>query len=187
VARYEQSRRQQALSEAEGYLDLISGLGDWEPDSQVRDRLAERALEVLQQLSRETAWRRGQVLFLKGQALRLMKRYREAIEPLTESSQVDPENLHVWLALAWCHKRSGRLDLAIQSLEEALALEPDEAIVHYNLACYWSLANNPLLAVAYLARSFDLDSNYRDLVGSERDFDPIRNHPDFLALTSVIV
>jgi hypothetical protein len=41
--------------------------------------------------------------------------------------------------------------------------------------------------VAYLARSFDLDSNYRDLVGSERDFDPIRNHPDFLALTSVIV
>ena len=49
------------------------------------------------------------------------------------------------------------------------------------------LANNPLLSVAYLARAFDIDANYRDIVDSEIDFDPIRNHPDFLALTTVIV
>jgi tetratricopeptide (TPR) repeat protein len=187
VTRYEQSRRQQALSEAEGYLDLVSGLGDSEAEAAVRDRLAQRALDVLAELSRESSWRRGQVLYLRGQALRVMRRYREAIEPLVESTKVDSDNLHVWLALGWCYKRMSRLDLAIQALEEALSVEPDEAIVHYNLACYWSLANNPLLAVAYLSRAFDLDSNYRDLVGTERDFDPIRNHPDFLALTSVIV
>lgn len=188
MVRYEHSRRQQFLSEAEGYLDLAGGLHErWKPEPDVRDRLAQRALDVLNRLSRESTWRQAHVLYLKGQALRTMHRYQEAVEPLTESSRLDPECLQVWLALAWCRKRTGRLDLAIQSLEEALALEPDEAIVHYNLACYWSLANNPLLAVAYLARAFDIDSNYRDLVGDEPDFDPIRNHPDFLALTSVIV
>jgi Flp pilus assembly protein TadD len=187
VARYEQSRRQQLLSEAEGYLDLCAGLSGKEAHAAARDRLATRALQVLDKLAQETSWRRGHVLFLRGQALRSMERYKEAVAPLTQSSQLDPDNLHVWLALGWCYKREDRLDLAIQSLEEALALEPDEAIVHYNLACYWSLANNPMLAVAYLARAFDIDSNYRDLVGDESDFDPIRSHPDFLALTTVIV
>ncbi|MEQ8787802.1 MAG: tetratricopeptide repeat protein [Pirellulaceae bacterium] len=188
MVRYEQSRRQQFLSEAEGYLDLLAGLsGRDEFEMPVRTRLAARALDVLKRLARESSWRRGHVLFLQGQAMRMCERYPEAITSLVEASQLDPENLHVWLALGWCYKRTDRLDLAVQSLEEALAIEPDEAIVHYNLACYWSLANNPLLAVAYLARAFDLDSNYRDLVGDESDFAPIRNHPDFLALTTVIV
>jgi hypothetical protein len=59
--------------------------------------------------------------------------------------------------------------------------------VHYNLACYWSLAGNVKLSVAYLSQAFDLEPEYRDLVLREADFDPIRNHPHFQALTSVIV
>ncbi|HEY2413907.1 MAG TPA: hypothetical protein VGI40_16770, partial [Pirellulaceae bacterium] len=60
-------------------------------------------------------------------------------------------------------------------------------IVHYNLACYWSLAGNVKLAVAYLSQAFDLEPEYRDLVQHEADFDAIRNHPHFQALTAVIV
>ena len=187
VANYQHTRRQQILNEAEGYLDLIMVFADqWPPSTRARDRVAQRALDVLERLG-DSNWRRPHVLYLKGQALRAMERDVEAIAPLGEASVLDPENFHIWLALGWCHKRSGRLDLAIQSLEEALELEPDEAIIHYNLACYWSLANNPMMAVAYLARAFDIDANYRDIVDREIDFDPIRNHPDFLALTSVIV
>lgn len=182
MSRYEQSRRQQALSEAEGYLDLVSGLGESEAEAAVRDRLAQRALDVLHELSRETSWRRGQVLYLRGQALRIMQRYREAIDPLVESSQVDSDNLHVWLALGWCYKRIGRLDLAIQALEEALSVEPDEAIVHYNLACYWTLAGNKESALRYLAQALSIDPDCRQLIDDEPDFDPIRYDPDFQAL-----
>ena len=74
-----------------------------------------------------------------------------------------------------------------QLLEEALMADSSEAIIHYNLACYWSLAGNSKLALAYLSRAFELDSSYRDFVAKESDFDPIRSHPDFQALTSVIV
>jgi hypothetical protein len=41
--------------------------------------------------------------------------------------------------------------------------------------------------VTYLAQAFDLEPEYRDLVPQEPDFDPIRNHPHFQALTAVIV
>ncbi len=82
---------------------------------------------------------------------------------------------------------SGRIDLAIQALEDALEIEPDRGILHYNLACYWSLANNVGLTLAHLARAFEMDSMYRQLVAEEPDFDPVRAHPEFMALTSVIV
>jgi tetratricopeptide (TPR) repeat protein len=152
----------------------------------IRDRLAQRALAILDRLGRREA-RRSPALYLRGLALREMERYCEAIEPLKEAAESEPENIHIWLALGWCEKRCGRLDLAIQALEEALAVDSSEAIIHYNLACYWSLAANVKLALDYLSRAFDIDPNYRDLVAAESDFDPIRHHPEFQALTSVIV
>ena len=180
-------RREQVLREAEGYLELISAFGSqWSLPPSVRDPVAQRAIDALAKLD-NVPGRRAHVQLLKGQALRAMERCREAVEPLKAATEFDNQNIEAFLALAWCYKRIGRLDLAIQALEEALAADAAQAIVHYNLACYWSLARNPKLAVAYLSRAFDLDTNYRDMVGEETDFDPIRNHPDFLALTSVIV
>ncbi len=44
-------------------------------------------------------------------------------------------------ALGWCYKRLARLDLAIHSLEQALVDDPECALLHYNLACYSSLAS----------------------------------------------
>ena len=34
----------------------------------------------------------------------------------------------IWLALGWCYKRTNRLDLAIEALEEGLTVAPDEAM-----------------------------------------------------------
>jgi tetratricopeptide (TPR) repeat protein len=187
VSKYDGIRRQQILREAEGYLELIAVVSSqWPLAPSVRDRLAQRALDALARLGRRSR-RRAHARYLVGQALRVMERHVEAITPLEEAAELDPDNIHIWLELGWCHKRSGRLDLAIQALEEALTVDNREAIVHYNLACYWSLASNAKLALAYLARAFDLDADYRDLVADEPDFDPIRNHPEFLALTSVTV
>ncbi len=184
---YDRTRRQQLLREAEGYLDLVTVCADelaLQPT--LRDRLAQRTLKVLESLQTE-GLEREDLFYLRGQAYRVMERHHEAIQWLEEASEVNPDNLHTWLALGWCQKRVGRLDLAIQSLEEALSVAPDHAIIYYNLACYWSLANNAKLAIAYLARTFDIDPCYRDLVAKEKDFDAIRHHPSFLERTSVIV
>ncbi len=180
-------RRQQILREAEGYLDLITVFGDRMPcRPDVRDTLAQRVLETLDRIDFPGGLQ-GNILFLRGQALRAMEQFAEAVVPLREAAEIEPQNIHIRLALAWCYKRCRRLDLAIQALEEALDADGAYAIIHYNLACYWSLAGNVKLAVTFLTQAFELEPNYRDHVHGERDFDPIRNHPHFQALTVVIV
>jgi tetratricopeptide (TPR) repeat protein len=160
---------QRALLEAEGYLQL---------------GMPEQALAALQ--------RRGQLVhgdargcYMLGECLRELRRYRDAIFPLQRSLELIPDDVHVALALGWCCKRSGRLEEAINTLEHAVRIEPGEAILHYNLSCYWSLAHDSRRALQYLATALSIDGNFRELVADEPDFDPIRNHPLFQSLTAM--
>jgi Flp pilus assembly protein TadD len=171
VSGHDRIRRQQLLLQAEGYLEL---------------GMARHALDVLTRCGDpETLPDHG--LYLQGQCLRELGRYHDALGPLSRAAQACPDNISIWLALGWCYKRTGKLDRAIEALEEALAVEPEDALVHYNLACYWSLAKNKRQAITYLSRAFDLEEGYRALVGDEPDFDPIRDDPAFRALLRVVV
>jgi tetratricopeptide (TPR) repeat protein len=187
VAAINRILRQQLVREAEGYLDLVLAFGDeWSLPTAIRDRLAQRSLSVVDHMG-EMAATSPQVQLIKGQALRTMERFKEALEPLTAAAQSDPQNIDTWLALGWCHKRTGRLDLAIESLEEALDLQPGSALVNYNLACYWSLARNKRHALAYLSQAISLDSSFRNMIDGECDFDSMRADSDFQALMSITV
>jgi tetratricopeptide (TPR) repeat protein len=187
MADYDRIQRQQTLREAEGFLELASVEESFCcGGTQRRDQLALRALDLLSR-GRFIGRSMAHALYLRGQAFRTMERYGEAVEPLQQAGGLDRRNIHIWLALGWCYKRTGRLDMAIQSLEAALEWESGEAVIHYNLACYWSLAGNRKLALVYLAQAFELDPALREHVRTESDFDPIRKDPDFRALTSVIV
>ena len=117
----------------------------------------------------------------------MLERYDEALEPLGRAKAIDPDNVGVWLALGWCYKRTARIDRAVEALERASRVAPSDALVHYNLACYLSLAGDTPRALACLAQAIALDSRYRELVHDEPDFDPIRSDPEFIALTSIVV
>lgn len=187
MANYKRIRLQQTIRQAEGYLDLVTVFDDrWSLAADIRDRVAARVIDLLQGVDC-SGQKQSHVLYLMGRAQQASQQYEAAIETLSHAADIDPDNIHIWLSLGWCYKRTNRLDLAIEALEEALAVDSSEAIIHYNLACYWALAENVRLAVDYLAQSFDLDPDYRDMVADEADFDAIRNHPEFLTITSVIV
>ena len=187
MTEYNRTRRKQILREAEGYLDLATACTEQlSLQLATRDRMAERALEALGRLD-VVGRNRVEALFWEGQAYRVMERYSDAILALDKAAELEHDNVHVWLALGWCHKRTGRLDKAIESLEEALQVNDRQAIVHYNLACYWSLVRNVKFAIRFLEQAFELDPAFRDLVAEESDFDPIRDHPRFQELMSVIV
>jgi hypothetical protein len=68
-----------------------------------------------------------------------------------------------------------------------LDLEPREAILHYNLACYYSLAAEKRRCLEHLSRAIKLDTKYRFEASEEHDFDPMRSDPDFQAITTIIV
>jgi tetratricopeptide (TPR) repeat protein len=153
-------------SEAEGYLEL---------------GLPKQALECLGRLGDPAAFE-VRTLYLWGESLRAMDRYGDAISPLEKAANEAPEDTHVHMALGWCYKRTGRLDLAIATMEEALVVEPTEAVLHYNLACYLSLAGERRRALSSLAKAISLDPDFGELVDEESDFEPLRSDPEFQAI-----
>lgn len=60
-----------------------------------------------------------------------------------------------------------------------LADHPDSASLHYNLACYASLADDGDRAIEHLRRAFDLDTVTRDWAAQDSDLDPIRSDPRY--------
>lgn len=159
------------LREAEGYLEL---------------NMPRQALEMLDRIDKPGTFR-GQHLYLKGEALRALERYQEAVPVLVDAVDLAPSNIHAWLALGWCYKRIDQLDKAIDSLERAREVDASEPLIEYNLACYYSLQGSKSQALASLSRAISANPAFRDLVGRETDFDPIRSDPGFQALVSVIV
>jgi tetratricopeptide (TPR) repeat protein len=155
--------------EAEGYLEL---------------GLPQHALQALSRLGNPAGFG-VEELYLWGEGLRAMRRYFEALLPLERAARLAPDDVRICIALGWCYKRTGRLDLAIDSLERALLIQPGEALLQYNLACYLSLAGQKRRALRYLARAMARDAVYRELVEGEADFDPLRSDPEFQAMIPV--
>jgi tetratricopeptide (TPR) repeat protein len=186
-------RRMKLQHQAEGYLEL---------------NLPQQALQVLGRLgtagsftgakgangangvkgndgtdsSKEANGADVRTLYLQGLALRSLERYADAIVPLGKVAELEPENVSVLLALGWCHKRVGRIDLAIEVLEGALTADREEPLIRYNLACYHSVAGDKRQALAYLEQALALDPAYRSLIEHEADFDLLRGDPEFQAI-----
>lgn len=171
MARTQRIRTQRILREAEGYLEL---------------RMPQQTLDTLDQLG-ESGTSRGQANFLRGEALRSMRRFREALTPLEAAADLCPSNVHIWTALGWCYKRTGQLSLAVEALEKAVDVQPHLPLLHYNLACYLSLSGEKRRALKSLSHALELDDELRYSVIEEPDFDALRRDPEFMSLTSIVV
>ncbi|RUL86213.1 TPR end-of-group domain-containing protein [Tautonia sociabilis] len=154
------------LLEAEGFLEL---------------GMPSHALEILQSRS-EWATVQFEASYLTGEALRELGRYREALAALDVAAKLRPDSLHVAIAQGWCYKRTHRLAQAIDALDRARRHHPDNALIRYNLACYWSLAGDPVKCLEELRAALAIAPHYRAMIDSEPDFDPVRSNPSFRRL-----
>ena len=167
MSRIFRDRVQRHLGEAEGYLML---------------NLPARALEILEQRS-DWATMQFEASLLAGEALRALGRFRDALKPLEIAAKLRPADVAVAIALGWCYKRTHRLAQAIDALERAQRHNPEHALLHYNLACYWSLAGNAARALDELSVALELEPELRSLIQEETDFNPLRGNADFDRLT----
>lgn len=168
MARINRERIARELGRAEGYLML---------------GLSAKALEILQSRA-DWSPLRFEAAFLLGEALRVQGRYHEALRLLERAALLRPGDAAVAISLGWCYKRTHRLAQAIDTLDQAGRAHPEEPLLRYNLACYWSLAGNPEKALDELTTALVLDPDLWSLIGGEADFDPIREHPEFARLVA---
>ena len=116
---------------------------------------------------------------LRGEAYRLQRDYAEGVRQFLSAQSDAPEDLEVSIGLAWCLKRTDRLEEAIDVMMSAYQFHEDEPIVLYNLACYFALASNKVQSLSWLGRAIRMEGSLRDLVVDETDFDGLRHDADF--------
>ncbi len=158
----------------------------WSLDLPLRQVMADSAMYHLNQIT-DPRGHASRVLYLKGQACRMAERYDQSIAWFDSVIELEPDNLHALLAVAWCQKRNDNLAASIGSMEQAIDCEPENAVAHYNLACYLALDGQVQSCVDRLAEALRLEPQFRIYISDESDFDPVRNHPDFQSLVSVQV
>jgi len=115
----------------------------------------------------------------RGEAYRLQQHYEEGAKQFLVAQSDDPQDLEVAIGLAWCLKRSDRLEEAIDVMMAAYQFHAEEPIVLYNLACYFALASDKVHALSWLGRAIRMEGSLRELVPDETDFDGLRNDADF--------
>jgi tetratricopeptide (TPR) repeat protein len=162
-------RREKLLNAAEGYLMLD---------------MPQQALESLDAII-DPERAQFAANYLRGMVLRQMGEHQGALDAFDLAYDEQPNHLSLLLAMAWCYKRTDRLDRAISTMEHAYAADPTEPIVLYNLACYWALAGNKSQALSWLGRALRMDTDLKRLISDEQDFDRLRNDPDFEMLVGL--
>ncbi len=97
-----------------------------------------------------------------------------------------PDNQPALEALGHAYTQSGKFELGLEVDRRLAELRPDDAVVHYNLACSYALLSDTDLAIAALERAIEL--GYDDLAHLEKDkdLDSLRADRRFLALVKKI-
>lgn len=92
----------------------------------------------------------------------------------------DDARAHLFYASTLVHQ--GNIESAKQHMARAVALSPNEPIIMYNVACFYSQIKEKELAVEHLIKA--VNSGYRsyDYIKHDPDFDFIRNEPGYIEL-----
>jgi len=80
--------------------------------------------------------------------------------------------------------RQGDYQRAIDITTEGLEQWPHHPTIHYQLACYHSLAGHNDHALEHLAEAVAADANVRTWASTDSDLDPIRSDARFVSITS---
>lgn len=121
-----------------------------------------------------------------GDIYRQQGKVEEALAKFQQEMQVE---IALSIAPTWVNECQGMIYLTQGKLNDAgtefrqvIELDPNNTMVHYNLACVYSLKNELKLAVESLQKAIKLDKSYIELSKKDPDLDNIRQTPEFQKL-----
>jgi adenylate cyclase len=112
---------------------------------------------------------------------------RRCFERVEAAVKLHPDNAGALAFGAIALAEMGRPQQAEDWATRALMIGPDDHLVQYNIACAQVLLGNHDAAIAHLESAFAASPDFRrwlaEWLAHDADFDPLRPHPRFLALT----
>ncbi len=117
----------------------------------------------------------------RGVALGNLGKYEEAITAYDQALKIKDDH-QAWNNRGVALQNLGRHEAAAQSYQKAMEINPNDAVVHYNLACLFALQDNIDLSLNYLAKAIALNPENRTRASTDAAFDSIRHDRRFAAL-----
>jgi tetratricopeptide (TPR) repeat protein len=166
---------------------------------------------VIERLRAETAFERGRYFFNAGRfqdalvaqedALRFDPSFTraaaakaitlamlgKAFEGLALTDSIiaaEPAFFYGYMARAEALQQMGRTDEARFAFENALKLEPDDAALNYNYACFWAHCGDVAQCRRYLTRALEIDPKRNTHAAVDPDFAPFRDEEWFQELVA---
>ena len=78
--------------------------------------------------------------------------------------------------------RSGNKEKAIEQMERAISLSPNDAVMIYNAACFYANIGDKDKAIEYLGKAVSYGYEFYDYIKRDPDLDSIRNEPGYLEI-----
>jgi TolB-like protein/Tfp pilus assembly protein PilF len=122
------------------------------------------------------AWQAG------GQAEEADAAYRRAFDVARRHLELNPDDSRAATMCAVSACRIGRRGEGLEWAERAVAADPEDAGVRYNVACLYALEGEPDRAITCLEEAFRVGFGNREWIEHDPDLDPLRGHPRFQAL-----
>jgi TolB-like protein/Tfp pilus assembly protein PilF len=115
------------------------------------------------------------------EAAATQKRALQLVEKHIENHPDDPRALYLGAGIL---ARFGENKRSVEWAKRALAIEPDEASILYNVACVYSLLGHSDEAISCLGKVMEHGMFYKNWAAKDSDLDGLRNDPRFHALLS---
>lgn len=134
-----------------------------------------------------------QALSLRALCFRALRRMGEAretfqdcLDRIERHLQLHPHDVRAVYMKSGALCGLGENALALEWADRALAMDPEEPSVLYNVACDYALLNKPEQAIDCLEKAFLKGFGHKEWIEHDPDFTSVRNHPRFKTLISTL-
>jgi serine/threonine protein kinase/Flp pilus assembly protein TadD len=119
-----------------------------------------------------------------GRELEARAGYEKTVRAAERHIELNPDDPRAYYlgATAWC--RLGQVERGLEWGDKALALDPEDAGVLYNVACLNAVAGRVEPALDQLERAAQNGFGHREWIEHDPDLESLRSHPRYQALLS---
>jgi tetratricopeptide (TPR) repeat protein len=132
-----------------------------------------------------------QAIFFSVQGLMKLGRRDEAMEAVRQSLrlmeahlELNPDDARAWLLSAAALMRLDQREQALERARRALAIDPEDVLIQYNLACVYALAGLTNDALDHLDKAVQNGFRQRGWLENDSSLDSVRANPRFDQIVS---
>src|SRR5215475_10703244 len=115
----------------------------------------------------------SEVLALRIAIYRGLEKWELMQEIAKRLADFQPDDIQWTISLAYATRRADSIEAAKDVLLNAAAKFPQEAVIKYNLACYFCQTGDIKTARDYLKKTFEIDLNWRIPALEDDDLKPL--------------